>query len=395
MRYVYQAWDLVGNIVQGEFESKNFSEAKNNLIQQGLIIQTLSRKLNFSWGRKIKSAELTEFLNSLAWMLQSGVKLLDALNLILVSGGSKIFKKMLRHIKENIEAGILLSEALKFWSTYFDPLSLAWIAAGERTGHLEKSLLELVAWRERKFKIQKKIKKALIYPSIILGAVGLVLSVLMLWVVPGFINMFKGLHAELPRITLGVVYMSEKLTHWGWLGCLGGGIFWVGIRNLFRYFPSMQYLKDNCLLHCPVVKNWVYHHAVSKIFYLLAISIRAGVPLLTAISSTLEITQNLKLREILTQVKQDIWSGWALSQSFEVRGFLTPEAVKLLKISETASCQEAMLERLAEASELWITQQVDRLLILLEPVLMLLVGGIVGWIVLAMYAPIVQLGNNV
>ena len=387
--YQYLAWNKAGQKTKGTCEASNLKEAINLLNQQDLWIEKINKKFI---KKSIKPKEITEFFLNLARMQKSGLSLIQALGLL---EKNRNLKTCLINIRKKIESGESLGSALLGYPKYFDALSIEWIRAGEKTGRLEESLCEIAAWRIRKSQVQKQIKKALTYPLIVLLIMLGVLWILMVFVIPSFEKMFASFSAELPILTRMVIGVSGFISQWGILiivGILGGGI---GMIFLIKKNRVLQILLDHWALIFPGLGFLNYHMMIFRTLGILGVSIKAGLPLFEAMNSAIAVTKNKMIKQALGQAKSRIWEGWPLSQALEESGYFYMDTLSLLKISEASGTQDQILERLAVESEEILKSTLDKYLSLLEPVLMILVGGLVGVVVVAMYGPIFQLGNLV
>ncbi len=406
MIFEYQAWNSDGVLISGSCEGINLEEARWGLIKQELCIKFIFQESFFksfykkifkiiknNFKKKLSFKAITEFLNNLTWMQKSGIPLAQALFLIEQASDLKTLKIILGQIKSQIESGENLNSALRKFPKYFDLILIEWITVGENTGNLESSLSEVVNWREKKLVMQQKLQKALTYPMIVLMVSGLVLWILMVWAVPSFEKMFLSFHAVLPGLTQGVIGFSRFLCEWGFGVFSGLGSMGLGLFFIFKKFLFFKKLKDQWVLKLPGIKNFSYHAVMFKVLGVLAISSRAGVPLFESMKSAIAVSQNKMIQEALEQAKIKLWEGWSLSQALEQSNYFYPDMIELLRLSEASGCQEKMLQRLADLSEAILSRRIDQLLTLLEPALMLIIGGLVGIVVLAMYAPIFQMGS--
>lgn len=407
MIYKYIGLDQAGENVAGEISAKNKKSAESNLLNSGILIKKIRVKfgLNFKFflnnffnkllDKKIKKLEIYGFLNALSWLLSSGLVLVKALNLLEAQQENlknKNIKNLIKNIKNKIEAGESLAQGLLNYPQYFDLEIIEWVSAGENSGALDQVLLKIVSWQESKKKRKEKIKKALTYPALILIVITGVLFLMMAFVIPSFEKMFASFNAPLPGLTQMVIEFSHGFLNYFWMGFVL--IFLIGFALFlsFKFFKKLSYLRDKFFVFMPGLGFLIRRSYDSKILSLMGIALSSGVNLLKALKSAECVTGNLYLKNILKQAELKIWEGWSLSQALGESRYFLKSDLDLLALSENAGNLDQMLLRVSEQAGVIFNQKVDQLLLLLEPILMLVMGVLVGFFVIAMYLPIFQLG---
>jgi len=422
--YSYSGLDQQGKKIRGEIFSENMKQAQSVLLDLGILIKFIKiKKIIFlklffknlfkklvKYKNKIKILEIHDFLKSLSWLLSSGLSLGKALNLLesqkLVSSKKSNKNKkikenkvglLIQDLKNQIESGLSLADALAHYKNYFSPEVIEWIRAGESSGSLGSVLLKIIQWQEAQYLRIKKIKKALAYPVLMMGVMLAVLILMMVLVIPEFEKMFASFNAKLPGLTQGVINFSRGFLDYFLIFIififLNILVFYECFKNKkFKYFEKLNLWKDKILISLPYGGFLIKKSMDSKIFSLLGISLSSGVVLTKALKSAQQVTGNLQLKAYLMQAEARLWEGWSLSQAFGESGYFFKADLTLLEISESTGQLDQILLKLGEQAADVFDEKTERFLLLLEPILMIFMGGLVGFFVLAMYLPIFQLG---
>lgn len=391
--FSYQAKSK-GNTVQGEIVAPNSTMAKMMLKKQGIEVTSLSLKgkANNSGG-KINDQDIAIFSRQLATMQSSGIALIQSLNIILDGAGKKSFRELVQGIKTEIEAGKSFSTALKKYPLIFDELFCSLVQAGEQSGSLDTMLTRVAIYKEKTENLKRKIKKAMYYPIIIL-VVSLVVSVLLLVkVVPTFKNLFDGFGAKLPEFTLMVLNLSDFIKHHG-LKIAGGLGF--AIYMFFRTYKrnkAFRQMLERLMLKMPIIGGILNQAAVARFTRTLSTTFAAGVPLTDALASVAKASGNVVYEEAILAIKESVSSGQNLQFALQRSGVFPIMVVQMVAIGEESGSLEQMLDKVANIYEEEVNLKVDGLTTLLEPLIMAILGVMIGSLVIAMYLPIFKMGS--
>jgi len=396
--YEWVALDKRGKKMKGEMPSKNASLVKAELRRQGMNPQTVREKakpLFGSTGSTIKPGDVAVFSRQIATMMASGVPMIQAFDIIADGQKNVRFKNVLTDIKQNIEGGSSLNEALSRYPVQFDELYCNLVKAGEASGVLDSVLDTVATYKERTEAIKKKIKKALFYPAMVMVVVFLVIMIMLLYVVPVFTKTFQDAGAELPAPTQFLVNASEVMQSYWWLVLLvvGGGIASIVIAK--KRSVKFAHFLDRLSLKLPVMGNIVRNSAIARFSRTLGVTFRAGVPLVEALDAVSGATGSVVYGEAVKQMRDDISVGHQPQLSMRQTGLFPTMVVQMTSIGEESGSLDSMLFKVAEFYEEEVNNAVDTLSTLLEPLIMVVLGGIVGGMVVALYLPIFKLAGTV
>lgn len=396
--YDWTALDKRGKRMKGEMQAKNAALVKAELRRQGMNPQTVREKakpLFGATGSKVKPKDVAIFSRQIATMMASGVPMVQAFDII--SNGQKNirFKNMLTEVKNAIEGGASLHEALALYPVEFDELYRNLVHAGESAGVLDTVLDTVATYKERMESIKAKIKKALFYPIMVLVVAMLVSMILLLFVVPVFEQTFKDAGAELPMPTQVVVSASQFMQSYWWLvigGIVGGvaAIIMAKKRSLkFAHFLERVSLK------LPVMGQILRLSAIARFARTLGVTFHAGVPLVEALEAVSGATGSVIYGEAVLQMRDDIAVGHQLQLSMRQTGLFPNMVVQMTAIGEESGSLDHMLFKVAEFYEEEVSNAVDNLATLLEPLIMVILGVLVGGMVVSLYLPIFKLAGTV
>jgi type IV pilus assembly protein PilC len=395
--YDWVALDKRGKRMKGEMPAKNASLVKAELRRQGMNPQTVrerAKPLFGASGKKIKSQDIAVFSRQIATMMASGVPMVQAFEIIADGQKNIRFKNMLLDIKQNIEGGASLHEALGQYPVQFDELYRNLVHAGETSGVLDTVLATVATYKERTEATKKKIKKALFYPAMVLVVVFLVVMIMLLFVVPVFAKTFQDSGAQLPAPTQFLVDASKVMQQYWWLviGGIVGSI--VAIIMAKNRSPSFAHLLDRMALQLPVMGNIVRNSAVARFARTLGVTFRAGVPLVEAMDAVSGATGSIVYGNAVKQMRDDIAVGHQLQLAMRQTGLFPNMVVQMTAIGEESGSLDSMLFKVAEFFEEEVNNAVDTLSTLLEPIIMVVLGTIVGGIVVSLYLPIFKLAGT-
>ena len=393
--YAWEGINRKGRRVSGQTTGHNPALVKAQLRKQGICPGHVRKKspVLSSLAASITSTDITLFTRQLATLLKAGIPLLQAFDIIAEGFDNRALRERVQGLKQAIEAGTSLAEALRKQPRCFDELYCNLVAAGEQAGALETLLERVAIHREKSEQLKTRIKKAMTYPITVLVVAGLVTGVLLVHVVPQFQNLFAGVDGKLPGFTLQVIGLSEFMQKAWWAVALGGLAGGLGLREAYRRLADFRLWLDSCLLKAPVAGKLLSKSAVARFARTLSTTFAAGVPLLQALDSVAGAAGSGPFRRAIEQMRRDVATGMPLNQSMLTSGLFPGMAIQMTAIGEESGTLDRMLEKVANHYEADVDNLVDHLTHLMEPLIMVVLGGIVGALVIAMYLPVFQLGS--
>lgn len=395
--FVWEGKDRKGAVVKGELNGQNPALVKAQLRKQG-INPTKVRKKGislFGAGKKIKPMDIALFARQMATMMKAGVPLLQSFDIIADGLENPNMRKLVDEIKQHVAAGNSFAAALRTKPQYFDDLFCNLVDAGEQSGALETLLDRVATYKEKTEALKAKIKKAMNYPLAVIAVAVIVSCILLIKVVPQFKEVFSSFGAELPAFTLFVIGISEGLQEWWFIfliALIGAGYAFTHAKRRSEKFRDAL---DRVTLKAPIVGNIVYKSSVARYARTLSTTFAAGVPLVEALDSVAGATGNVVFRNAVNQVKQDVTSGMQLNFSMRSTNVFPAMAVQMTAIGEESGALDTMLDKVASYYEAEVDNAVDGLTALMEPMIMSVLGVLVGGLIIAMYLPIFQLGSVV
>jgi len=395
--FTWEGTDRKGGKVKGELSGTNTALVKAQLRKQG-INPTKVRKKGislFSKGKKIKPMDIALFTRQMATMMGSGVPLLQSFDIIGEGFENPNMRKLVDEIKQEVAAGNSLANSLRKKPQYFDDLYCNLVDAGEQSGALESLLDRVATYKEKTESLKAKIKKAMTYPIAVVVVAIVVSAILLIKVVPQFQSVFANFGAELPAFTKMVISISEVMQEWWFIGLILLFAAAFAFRETHRRSEKFRDGMDRALLKTPVVGDILYKSAVARYARTLSTTFAAGVPLVEALDSVSGATGNVVFRTAVNKIKQDVSSGTQLNFSMRTTGVFPSMAVQMAAIGEESGSLDAMLDKVASYYEEEVDNAVDNLTTLMEPMIMAVLGVLVGGLIIAMYLPIFQLGNVV
>jgi type IV pilus assembly protein PilC len=391
------AWtgkDKSGKVVRGELRAGGESLVAANLRRQGIQVTSV-RKVAQRRGKKVSEKDITIFTRQLAVMMKAGVPLLQAFDIVGRGHGNPSVGKLLLDIKTDVETGSSLAQAFRKYPLYFDALFCNLVGAGEAAGILDTLLERLATYKEKILAIKGKIKSALFYPIAVIVVAIVVTAVIMIFVIPVFKDLFKNFGADLPGPTLVVMAISDFfVANWWWLfpGLFGGvwGFFYVWKRS-----TTMQRVMDRLFLKLPVFGDVIRKAAIARWCRTLATMFAAGVPLVESLDSVAGAAGNYVYYEATKRIQSEVSTGTALTAAMTNTGVFPSMVLQMCAIGEESGSLDAMLGKVADFFEQEVDEAVDSLSSLMEPMIMVVLGGLIGSIVVAMYLPIFKMGQAV
>ncbi|WP_312798516.1 type II secretion system F family protein [Pseudomonas sp.] len=395
--FTWEGTDRKGVKIKGEMTGLNPALVKAQLRKQG-INPTRVRKKSvsiFSRGKKIKPMDIALFTRQLATMLGAGVPLLQSFDIISEGFDNPNMRKLVDDIKQDVAAGNSLSSSLRKKPQYFDDLYCNLVDAGEQSGALETLLDRVATYKEKTEQLKKKIKKAMTYPIAVIVVAIVVSAILLIKVVPQFQSVFEGFGAELPAFTLMVIGLSETLQEWWFIVLLALFALGFGFQIAHKRSEKFRDAVDRFVLKIPIVGAILYKSAIARYARTLSTTFAAGVPLVDALDSVSGATGNVVFRNAVDKIKQDVSTGMQLNFSMRTTAVFTSMAVQMTAIGEESGALDEMLDKVATFYEEEVDNMVDSLTALMEPMIMAVLGVLVGGLIIAMYLPIFQLGSVV
>lgn len=395
--FVWEGVDRKGTTVKGEASGISIALVKAQLRKQGITPGKVRKRSAsiFGKGKKIKPKDIALFTRQMATMMRAGVPLLQSFDIIAEGVDNPNMRKLVDDIKQEVAAGNSFASSLRKKPEYFDDLYCSLVNAGEQAGALETLLDRVATYKEKTEALKAKIKKAMTYPIAVVVVAVIVSAILLIKVVPQFESVFSSFGAQLPAFTLMVMGLSKVVQEW-WLILLAAMIaaFFI-FKRAYKASERMRDGLDRFLLKIPVIGSILYRSAVARYARTLSTTFAAGVPLVEALDSVSGATGNVVFRKAVSAIKQDVSNGSPMHQSMRSTGVFPTLAVQMTAIGEESGALDDMLDRVATIYEAEVDNMVDSLTSLMEPMIMAVLGVVVGGLVIAMYLPIFQLGSVV
>ncbi|WP_227430240.1 type II secretion system F family protein [Psychrobacter sp. I-STPA6b] len=392
--FVYDGTNRRGQKVKGETTSRSLELAKAQLRKQGITVRSIKKKPKplFTMKKKIKALDIAIFVRQLATMMKAGVPLTQSFEIVADSLDNPSMKELVLKIKTEIESGSTFASALRKHPRYFDDLFCSLVESGEQSGALETMLERVATYKEKSELLKAKIKKALKYPIAVIVVAIIVTIILLLKVVPVFADLFSSFGAELPAFTQMVVNMSEWMKDWWFVLILGIGLFIIAFSEAKKRSKKFRNFLDHITLKLPIFGNIAYQAIIARFSRTLSTTFAAGVPLIDALDSTAGATNNVVFYNATQQVKEDVATGQQLQFAMRTTNLFPSLAIQMVGIGEESGSLEEMLDKVATYYENEVDNAVDGLTSLMEPLIMAVLGVLVGGLVVAMYLPIFQMG---
>ena len=392
--YTWEGKDKTGKVVRGEIRATGDAMVQAMLRRQGIQVSKV-KKHKMARGGRISDKDIALFTRQLATMMKSGVPLLQAFDIAMKGSGNPALSRLLNDIRTDVETGLNLSQAFAKHPVHFDKLFCNLVAAGEQAGILDSLLDRIATYKEKILAIKSKIKSALFYPAAVVVVAGLVVSVMMLFVIPEFKSVFSSFGADLPAPTMMVIAMSDFFVQSWYLvfGALIGAI--VFIAWSYKRSTAMQIALDRMLLRFPVIGPIIRKATVARWTRTLSTMFAAGVPLVEALDSVGGAAGNHVYLVATRQIQSDVSTGTSLTLAMQTSDVFPTMVVQMVSIGEESGQLDAMLSKVADFFEQEVDDAVAGLSQLLEPLIMVFLGTIIGGLVVAMYLPIFKLGSVV
>jgi len=392
--YEWEGKDRNGKLVRGELRAGGEAQVQASLRRQG-VLTTKIKKRRMRSGKKIRSKDIALFTRQMATMMKAGVPLLQAFDIVGRGNSNPSMTKLLNDIRLDVETGTSLNAAFRKHPMHFSPLYCNLIEAGETAGILETLMDRLATYMEKTEHLKSKIKSALMYPCAVVLVALVVVTVIMIFVIPAFKEVFASFGAHLPAPTLFVMGISEIFVHWWWLffGLLGGSAYFF--VQAWRRSERMQQAMDRLLLRMPVLGRLIDKSCVARWSRTLSTMFAAGVPLVEALDSVGGASGNHVYQSATAQIQQEVAAGTSLTLAMTNAHVFPNMVLQMTAIGEESGSLDPMLGKVADFYEQEVDDMVAGLSSLMEPIIIVFLGTLIGGIVVAMYLPIFKLGQVV
>lgn len=397
--FVWTGKTRQGALQKGEIAAKSREEVLGLLRKQNVLVTSIQPKsgsfrLNLSFGGgSVTDRDIVIFTRQFSTMIDAGLPLVQCLEILSAQTENKFLGKVVGEVRQDVEAGSTYADALKKHPKAFDELYANMVAAGEAGGILDTILNRLAKHIEKAAKLKKQIKSAMVYPLTIMGVAFAIVGILMVWVIPVFAKMFADFGGTLPTPTLIVVGASDFSKEYWWIILLiAGGIFY-GLKQFYKT-PAGRKLMDRLALKLPVIGDLVRKAAVAKFTRTLGTLISSGVPIIEGLNIVAKTAGNKIVEEAIIVARQSISEGKTISEPLAKTKVFPPMVVQMISVGETTGALDAMLGKIADFYDEEVDAAVTALTALLEPMLMVFLGVVIGFIVVAMYLPIFKMAGS-
>ncbi len=396
--FVWEGHDKNKSRQTGEINAISIALAKSALRKRGITPIKIRRKrlsINLLKGKPIKPLDIALLTRQLSTMVKSGVPMLQGFDIVSEGVDKPSMKELIQCIKKDVQEGLSLSESLHKHPKYFDELYCNLIATGEQAGALDTLLDRIATYKEKTEALKARVKKAMNYPIIVVLVSIIVTGILLVKVVPQFEEIFQGFGAELPMFTQLVIGFSEYIQDTWYLIILSFLLAGFGIRALLKRSQKARDNRDKMLLKLPVVGSIIDKSTIARLTRTLSTTFAAGVPLTEALTSISSATGNAVYRDATEDIRKEVSSGQALQSAMKNTGKFPNMAVQMVAVGEESGSLDEMLDKVASYYEEEVDNMVDGLTSMLEPMIMIVLGILVGGLIIAMYLPIFELGSVV
>ncbi len=397
--FAYDGVDRKGIKIKGELPARNMALAKVTLRKQGINITNIREKrknpLEGLMKKKVNTLDITIFTRQLATMMKAGVPLVQSFEIVAEGLDNPSMREVVLGIKGEVEGGNTFAGALKKYPQYFDKLFCSLVESGEQSGALETMLDRVAIYKEKSELLKQKIKKAMKYPITVIIVALIVTIILMVKVVPVFQGLFGSFGAELPAFTQMVVNMSNWTQKYWFVLLLGIGIAITAFMEAKKRSKKFRDALDRIALKLPIFGDLVYKSIIARFSRTLSTTFAAGVPLIDALESTAGATNNVVFETAVLKIRDDVATGQQLQFAMRMANVFPSMAIQMVAIGEESGSLDAMLDKVATHFENEVDNAVDGLTSMMEPLIMAILGVLVGGLVIAMYLPIFQMGSVV
>jgi len=393
-QFLWEGKDKTGKVIKGEMRAAGEASVSAHLRRQGIQVTKIKKNRNLN-AKPVTEKDITMFTRQLATMLRSGVPLLQAFDIVGKGHSNPSVARLLMDIKTDVETGSSLSTAFRKYPLYFDDLYCNLIGAGEAAGILDSLLDRLATYKEKILAIKSKIKSALFYPISIIVVAFVITAIIMIFVIPAFKELFSNFGADLPGPTLVVMAISDFFVQWWWaiFGGIGGGVYFF--MYSWKRNKKMQMVMDRIMLKVPVFGELVRKATIARWTRTLSTMFAAGVPLVEAFDSVAGAAGNAVYYDATKSIQREVSNGNSLTVSMQNTEAFPSMVLQMVSIGEEAGSLDSMLGKVADFYEAEVDDAVEALSSLMEPIIMVVLGTLIGGMVVAMYLPIFKMGQVV
>lgn len=393
--FLWEGKDKRGKIIKGEIRASGEAVVNATLRRQGITVTKVKKQSGFASKGKVTEKDITLFTRQLATMMKSGVPLLQAFDIVGKGHSNPQVSKLLADIKADVETGSSLSASFKKYPLYFDNLYCNLVGAGEQAGILDTLLDRLATYKEKILAIKGKIKSALVYPISIIVVAFVITAVIMIFVIPAFKELFSSFGSELPAPTLIVMNISDIFVEWWWaiFGSIGFGLWFFFYT--WKRSEKMQHTMDRLMLQMPIFGELIRKATIARFSRTLSTMFAAGVPLVEALDSVAGASGNRVYYDATKRIQSEISTGTSLTVAMQNVEVFPNMVLQMTAIGEESGALDSMLSKVADFYEAEVDDAVAAISSLMEPVIMVILGGLIGGLVIAMYMPIFKLGQVV
>jgi type IV pilus assembly protein PilC len=396
--YAWEGTDKKGSRISGEVRATNIAMARADLRRQGvnpLKIKKKSASLLFAKKKKIRSGDIAVFSRQLATMMAAGVPMVQAFDIVGRGHENPSMQELILTIKADVEGGTSLADSLRKHPLYFDDLFVNLVRAGEHAGVLESLLDKIATYKEKTESIKGKIKKALFYPASVIAVAVIVTAIIMIFVIPQFEGLFKGFGADLPVFTKIVVSIAHVVQGWWWAMLLAAIAAVFMLNAIWKRSRGFRQTVDRILLKIPVIGMILHKSSIARFARTLSTMSAAGVPLVEALESVAGATGNVVYGDAVLRMREDVATGQSLQLAMRQRNIFPNMVIQMVSIGEESGDLDGMLGKVADFYEEQVDNAVDAMSSLMEPLIMVILGTLVGGLVIAMYLPIFKMGSAI
>jgi len=393
--YAWEGKDKKGKSIRGEMNASGEALVKATLRRQGITVLKVKRKTNFARAKAVSDKDVALFTRQLATMMKAGVPLLQAFDIVGKGHSNPSVSKLLNDIKSDVETGSSLNQAFRKFPLHFDNLYCNLVSVGEQAGILDTVLERLATYKEKILGIKAKIKSALTYPIAIIVVAFIVTAVIMIFVVPAFKELFSGFGAELPGPTLFVMGISDFFVAYWWaiFGSIVGSIWFFFYT--WKRSKKMQDTMDRLMLKLPIFGDLIRKATIARFTRTLSTMFAAGVPLVEALDSVAGASGNKVYYDGTRNIQSEVSTGTSLTASMQNTGLFPNMVLQMVAIGEESGALDTMLSKVADFYEEEVDNAVESLSSLMEPMIMVVLGVLIGGLVIAMYLPIFRMGEAI
>lgn len=393
--FLWEGKDKRGKIIKGEIRASGEAVVNATLRRQGITVTKVKKQSSLASKGKITEKDITLFTRQLATMMKAGVPLLQAFDIVGKGHSNPQVSKLLADIKADVETGSSLSASFRKYPLYFDNLFCNLVGAGEQAGILDTLLDRLATYKEKILAIKGKIKSALVYPISIIVVAFVITAVIMIFVIPAFKELFSSFGSELPAPTLIVMNISDIFVEWWWaiFGSIGFGLWFFFYT--WKRSEKMQHTMDRLMLQMPIFGDLIRKATIARFTRTLSTMFAAGVPLVEALDSVAGASGNRVYYDATKRIQSEISTGTSLTVAMQNAEVFPNMVLQMTAIGEESGALDSMLAKVADFFEAEVDDAVAAISSLMEPVIMVVLGVLIGGLVIAMYMPIFKMGQVV